>query len=256
MNVVLMTTAANQFGGALIAAYREAGGPRFSTALFVPDRSDVGFPGWSNAYVAAKLLGAQGAMAHLRPRLPMPLPRRWRGLGLERSWRDAVTDYCDTVVGAAAPNSPEGLASLAAAAPDILVSIGVPYVLSRRVLEIPRLALNVHNGLLPKYRGHFATFWEVLEREPRYGVTVHRMAAKVDAGAIVAQETLGWEEASSFADLLIRKKRIGGALLARAVRDAFDSTATAPDKPATPHYGFPKIADLRRWSWKNRAPNR
>ncbi|HXL98696.1 MAG TPA: hypothetical protein VN932_02120, partial [Rhizomicrobium sp.] len=122
MNVVLMTTAANQFGGALIAAYREAGGLRFSTALFVPDRSDVGFPGWSNAYVAAKLLGAQGAMAHLQPRLPMPLPQRWRGLGLERSWRDAVTNYSDTVVDAAAPNSPEGLASLAATAPDILVS--------------------------------------------------------------------------------------------------------------------------------------
>ncbi|HXL99854.1 MAG TPA: formyltransferase family protein, partial [Rhizomicrobium sp.] len=135
-------------------------------------------------------------------------------------------------------------------------SIGVPYVLSRRVLEIPRLALNVHNGLLPKYRGHFATFWEVLEREPRYGVTVHRMAAKVDAGAIVAQQTLGWDEATSFADLLIRKKRIGGALLARAVRDAFDQNAPTPDKPMTPHYGFPKIADLRRWSWKNRAPNR
>ena len=50
-----------------------------------------------------------------------------------------------------------------------------------------RGAYNMHGSLLPKYRGRVPTNWAVLHGETETGATLHEMAAKPDAGAIVAQ---------------------------------------------------------------------
>ncbi len=50
-----------------------------------------------------------------------------------------------------------------------------------------RGAYNMHGSLLPKYRGRVPVNWAVLHGETETGATLHEMAAKPDAGAIVAQ---------------------------------------------------------------------
>ncbi len=50
-----------------------------------------------------------------------------------------------------------------------------------------RGAYNMHGSLLPKYRGRVPTNWAVIHGETETGATLHEMAAKPDAGAIIAQ---------------------------------------------------------------------
>jgi methionyl-tRNA formyltransferase len=59
------------------------------------------------------------------------------------------------------------------------------------LLALARLgAFNLHGSLLPKYRGRVPINWAVLHGEQSTGATLHEMAAKPDAGAIVAQTSV------------------------------------------------------------------
>ena len=61
-------------------------------------------------------------------------------------------------------------------------------MLSEQILAIPsRGALNMHGSLLPKYRGRAPVNWAVLHGERETGASLHYMAAKPDAGDLVAQ---------------------------------------------------------------------
>ncbi|PLZ03632.1 formyltransferase [Burkholderia sp. WAC0059] len=79
-------------------------------------------------------------------------------------------------------------AALAAAQPDFIFSFYYRHMLPTDLLALAaRGAYNMHGSLLPKYRGRVPTNWAVLNGETETGATLHEMAAKPDAGAIVAQ---------------------------------------------------------------------
>src|SRR6202008_2522474 len=48
-----------------------------------------------------------------------------------------------------------------------------------------RAAINSHDGPLPDYAGLNAPVWALYGREPRYGITWHRMTAELDAGDVL-----------------------------------------------------------------------
>lgn len=61
-------------------------------------------------------------------------------------------------------------------------------ILSKEILAIPRRGcLNIHPSLLPKFRGPSPYVSAILADEHETGVTIMRMAEKMDAGPIVAQ---------------------------------------------------------------------
>jgi methionyl-tRNA formyltransferase len=92
------------------------------------------------------------------------------------------------VVTPADPKSPELRARIVAAQPDFIFSFYYRHMLPVDLLAIaPRGAYNMHGSLLPKYRGRVPTNWAVLNGETETGATLHEMAAKPDAGAIIAQ---------------------------------------------------------------------
>lgn len=72
--------------------------------------------------------------------------------------------------------------------------LGIVYgtnIIKESVFSIPRLgSINLHQGLAPRYRGSAPVFWELYNDESEVGITVHRVAAKVDAGDIVLQRTV------------------------------------------------------------------
>jgi len=73
-------------------------------------------------------------------------------------------------------------------APDFVFSFYYRRMLSEQILAIPsRGALNMHGSLLPKYRGRAPVNWAVLHGERETGASLHYMAAKPDAGDLVAQ---------------------------------------------------------------------
>lgn len=92
------------------------------------------------------------------------------------------------VVTPADPADPALRRAVSDAQPDFIFSFYYRHMLPVDLLAIaPRGAYNMHGSLLPKYRGRVPTNWAVLNGETETGATLHEMAAKPDAGAIIAQ---------------------------------------------------------------------
>jgi len=78
--------------------------------------------------------------------------------------------------------------TVAQLAPDFIFSFYYRHMLPVSLLALAkRGAYNLHGSLLPKYRGRVPVNWAVLHGETETGVTLHEMAEKPDAGAIIAQ---------------------------------------------------------------------
>jgi methionyl-tRNA formyltransferase len=82
--------------------------------------------------------------------------------------------------------SPELLAQVAAAKPDLMFSFYYRHMLPAALLDIAP-AFNMHGSLLPEFRGRAPVNWAVLHGATETGATLHEMTIKPDAGAIVAQ---------------------------------------------------------------------
>jgi methionyl-tRNA formyltransferase len=89
------------------------------------------------------------------------------------------------------PNTAEVVNRVSAARPDFLFSFYYRHMLKPPLLRIPsRGAYNMHGALLPKYRGRVPVNWAVINGETETGATLHVMAEKPDAGAIVDQTSV------------------------------------------------------------------
>lgn len=110
----------------------------------------------------------------------------------ETIWFESVAALCAEsgipCITPADPKSPELSARIAEIAPDFIFSFYYRHMLPVELLALAkRGAYNLHGSLLPKYRGRVPVNWAVLHGETETGATLHAMAAKPDAGAIIAQ---------------------------------------------------------------------
>ncbi len=70
--------------------------------------------------------------------------------------------------------------------PDLFIMIGGPYVYPK-ILNLVPIAINVHLGLLPYYRGSKTIEWCLLNGEyDKLALTIHTMNNEIDAGKILA----------------------------------------------------------------------
>lgn len=75
--------------------------------------------------------------------------------------------------------------------PDVVCVMGFPYRIPAGLLARPRLGFfNLHPGALPRYRGPDPIFWQMRNREANGALTIHRMTAEFDAGAIAHAEAV------------------------------------------------------------------
>ena len=73
-------------------------------------------------------------------------------------------------------------------APDLIVVSCFARKLPESVLSIPHIGcFNLHPSLLPAYRGPVPLFWQFRAGVKTFGITLHRMSSRLDAGNIVAQ---------------------------------------------------------------------
>jgi methionyl-tRNA formyltransferase len=104
--------------------------------------------------------------------------------------------------------------------PDIIVVAAYGQILPQSLLGIPRFGcLNVHTSLLPKYRGAAPIQWAIINGDAETGVTIMKMDAGLDTGAIVSEERTAILADDDSQTLHDRLARIGGALLARTIPD-------------------------------------
>ncbi len=115
-------------------------------------------------------------------------------------------------------NATEARRAIAAAAPDLLLSIYFRQMISPAVLSLARVAaLNLHGSLLPRYRGRAPVNWVLVHGERETGVTLHEMDEKPDHGPIVAQRRVAIDRDDTALSLTRKLAAAGRALL----RDAY-----------------------------------
>lgn len=72
--------------------------------------------------------------------------------------------------------------------PGLILDHGTSLV-KDHILNTASLALNLHWGLSPYYRGSYCTEWALLNWDPyNIGVTIHKLAKSIDGGDILAQK--------------------------------------------------------------------
>ncbi|MDQ1314217.1 MAG: methionyl-tRNA formyltransferase [Pseudomonadota bacterium] len=82
--------------------------------------------------------------------------------------------------------TPEAQAELRAAAADVMVVAAYGLILPQAVLDLPRLGcLNIHASLLPRWRGAAPIQRAILAGDTETGITIMRMDAGLDTGAML-----------------------------------------------------------------------
>ncbi|WP_232631119.1 formyltransferase family protein [Methylobacterium sp. Leaf118] len=165
-----------------------------------------------------------------------PLARLCRRLGIP-----VLT--VDDVNGAAVAQA------FAAHAPDLTVAFHFDQIFAEATLaRAPLGGLNLHPSLLPHHRGPTPTIHALADGGGGFGVTIHRLAAAIDAGAILAQEAVTLPEgttATRAARLLHERGRVLlESVLARIGRER--AIPLGRNVPLLPYRGFPDRALLAR----------
>ncbi len=131
----------------------------------------------------------------------------------------------------------DGLESLRALCPDVCVTAAFGQILSREVLDVPRLGtVNVHASLLPRHRGAAPIQWAILSGDEVAGVTTMFTDEGIDTGdmllraetPILPEDTAGTlsdKLAQLGADLLVETlKRLESGDCPREKQDEAHST--------------------------------
>lgn len=124
----------------------------------------------------------------------------------------------------------EARATVAALEPEILVSFAYGRIFGPRFLALfPRGGLNVHPSLLPRYRGPTPIPAAILHRDAETGVTVQRLAAGIDEGAILGVERIPLAGFETTEELSETASLIGADLLSAVLADL--EAGRAVDRP-------------------------
>jgi len=111
---------------------------------------------------------------------------------------------------------PDFLALLRASKPDVILCFSYSMILDKEMLEIPTLcAINIHGGLLPRYRGANVLNWALIEGAEVTGLTAHHMTTGIDEGDIIYQDTTQIRENDTALTVKHRLDALGMGMISR-----------------------------------------
>lgn len=109
---------------------------------------------------------------------------------------------------------PEAVEKLAGYEADVFVVAAFGQILSREILEMPRLGcVNIHASLLPKYRGASPINHCIINGDKETGVTIMQMNEGVDEGDILSQAKVAIAEDETAESLFEKLSRTGAQLI-------------------------------------------
>jgi methionyl-tRNA formyltransferase len=134
----------------------------------------------------------------------------------------------------------------------VVASFGL--MLPKNTLDLPKMPLNIHPSLLPKYRGAAPMHWTLLNGDAKTGVCIIRMTEKLDAGDIALKEEFTVPADMDIAALEAELSKIG----ARLTVDALDRLETGklaltPQKEEGLSYARKLTKEDGRIDWKENA---
>jgi peptidoglycan/xylan/chitin deacetylase (PgdA/CDA1 family)/folate-dependent phosphoribosylglycinamide formyltransferase PurN len=205
-------------------------------------------------YVAARIAGRFAALLrksghgilrvlHAAPEHPNDVPAVER-IGLER-W---LAERGARLLRTRNPHTPESLQFVKDLEPDLGIVFGTR-ILKPELFEIPRLgSINIHKRKVPDYRGGGPiALWELLDDQSEIGVTVHRVAVKLDAGDIIRTASIPVEPYDTPESLGLKADVIGNDLLVQATADYATGNVSAVQQQGTGRmFRTPPAHQMRR----------
>jgi methionyl-tRNA formyltransferase len=147
-------------------------------------------------------------------------------------------------------NAQSFLDELRAIGVDVIVSISASQIFRKEILALPRHGcINVHSGMLPRYRGMLPSFWVLANGEREAGVTVHYMDEKLDNGDIILQKAVPIEPGETQHTLLRKTKAAGAYLVLEALQAIEEGRVERKpnDASQSTYFSFPTPEDVRRF---------
>jgi methionyl-tRNA formyltransferase len=118
-------------------------------------------------------------------------------------------------------NGPEARALLADLRPRILAVYGTDIIRPAVIEMAGELALNMHTGISPRYRGADSVFWALYNEEPEWiGSTVHVLEPRIDAGPILGTARPDIDPEDDEAVLFAKCVQVGARLYAECLTAA------------------------------------
>lgn len=125
--------------------------------------------------------------------------------------------------------------------PDLIVVAAYGHILTRRVLETPRLGcINIHASLLPKYRGPAPINRAVINGDAESGVTIMEIVEEVDAGDILLARSTEIGPDETARDLHDRLSELGG----EALMEALEGLRTGSLRPSPQDHSAVTVAPM------------
>ena len=116
------------------------------------------------------------------------------------------------------PRDPAFIDAIRSCEPDISVVVAYGHILSRELIDLPRLGtLNIHASLLPAWRGAAPIQAAIRAGDVETGVTIMRMVQKLDAGPILLQVPTPIVHDETYGELQLRLSELGALALIEAL---------------------------------------
>tara|TARA_E500000331_G_scaffold123539_1_gene121054 strand:- start:20130 stop:20945 length:816 start_codon:yes stop_codon:yes gene_type:complete len=102
--------------------------------------------------------------------------------------------------------------------PDLIIVHGTSIV-KNHIIESSKLALNLHWGLSPYYRGTHCTDWALINWDPyNIGVTIHKLTNEIDGGDILAQKRAKIKSNDTLLSINMQLTYLGVELINQAIK--------------------------------------
>ena len=107
-------------------------------------------------------------------------------------------------------------------APDVIVVVAFGQIIPKAILELPKYGcINVHESLLPAYRGAAPIQWAVINGDEKSGVTTMRMDTGLDTGDMILKEEVTLDKKETGGSLFDKLSEVGARLLIRTLEELY-----------------------------------
>ena len=112
----------------------------------------------------------------------------------EKVWYDSVKEKCDSLkipVTEKTSITNSDINEIKSINPDLIFSVGWRRLLPESIFQIPKFGIfNLHDSLIPKYRGFAPINWAIINGENETGLTIHYIDKGIDTGDILLQKKI------------------------------------------------------------------
>jgi methionyl-tRNA formyltransferase len=117
---------------------------------------------------------------------------------------------------------------------DLCIVVAYGIILPQRIIDAAKFGfINVHGSILPKYRGAAPIQRALLDGESQTGVSIMKVALKLDAGDVYSVATTPIESTDTSGTLFDRLALLGADTLLKTIPSIFDGSAVATPQDET-----------------------